>query len=688
MMNSNTPTRTTRRRCTSNNSSNNMALTIALLILTIASSPASSLTLVASPTSSSSSAPSRSFSSSSTAISATSTEAGISSTTCVPPPNSRLAQLLRHQQSQSLPGTKNKQSGRRSGQNLRYATYPAADSVEGTATVAPLFYHGHGEDEEEELMSSEFQSSSLKSDDELKKKKNTNTDNSSVEKNKKKDDHHHVQIQRRRKRVRMLRPFSTRLKKKATASSSQQQQLQQQQQQENKARLDEYEQRKAAWAAKYTSVSSLRTTFGTNKNKIFGDFDPFTTRRLYHTLLPRALLELRGLRDMMLDGTVKLSSSSSSKDDDDRTTTPLSTTNNNKNNDDTTNNVNNNNNNADLIIKQELKELAPLAYQARVAAKKYARERSRLPGRIGSMLYDGYRQWRRYGKWDNSGMSWDQVWAKYEDQVLGEVMEEMMLASSSSSSSSSSREVSDVEVEEEEEEDVELATTAATLFNNYGNDLDDEELTARICLRILERSVTTNEMVDKLFRRTEDKEDASASLDESTPLKRRRRYERQQRHKMRILNDLQAIEQKFDEDIQELLRYSKFTTEEGEERRRKRQKGAFFWKKPMLSSSASTSSDQANDDDDDEEVPSRVVDVTTSARGGTVDTINASVESSESNDVASALFSVADATTTNTTTPKKKKSPSRKLARHEIIALRILATTKQRIASLQATKED
>jgi len=549
--------------------------------------------------------------------------------------------------------------------------------------VAPLFYHGHGEEEEEEeLMSSEFQSSSLKSDDELNKKtKNTNTNSNSVEKKKKKDDHH-VQIQRRRKRVRMLRPFSTRLKKKATASSSSQQQLlQQQQQEENKARLDEYEQRKAAWAAKYTSVSSLRTTFGTNKNKIFGDFDPFTTRRLYHTLLPRALLELRGLRDMMLDGTVKLSSSS--KDDDDRTTTPLSSTtnSNNKHNDDTTNiNINNN---ADLIIKQELKELAPLAYQARVAAKKYARERSRLPGRIGSMLYDGYRQWRRYGKWDNSGMSWDQVWAKYEDQVLGEVMEEMMLASSSSSSSSS-RGVSDVEVEEE---DVELATTAATLFNNYGNDLDDEELTARICLRILERSVTTNEMVDKLFRRTDDEEDAlAASLDENTPLKRRRRYERQQRHKTRILNDLQAIEQKFDEDIQELLRYSKFTTEEGEERRRKRQKGAFFWKKPMLSSS--TSSDQANDDDD-VEVSSRVVDVTTSARGGAVDTINASVESSESNEAAAALFSVSDATT-NTTTPKKKKKkkPSRKLARHEIIALRILATTKQRIASLQATKED
>eukprot|EP00985_Skeletonema_marinoi_P028000 scaffold23748_cov73-Skeletonema_marinoi.AAC.1 len=83
----------------------------------------------------------------------------------------------------------------------------------------------------------------------------------------------------------------------------------------------------------------------------------------------------------MLDGTVKLSSSSS-KDDDDCTTTPLSSTTTNNSNNKHNNDINNNNNNADLIIKQELKELAPLAYQARVAAKKYARERSRLPGRI------------------------------------------------------------------------------------------------------------------------------------------------------------------------------------------------------------------------------------------------------------------------------------------------------------------
>mmetsp|Transcript_6657 Transcript_6657/g.11810 ORF Transcript_6657/g.11810 Transcript_6657/m.11810 type:complete len:142 (+) Transcript_6657:807-1232(+) len=52
--------------------------------------------------------------------------------------------------------------------------------------------------------------------------------------------------------------------------------------------------------------------------------------------------------------------------------------------------------------------------------QKFARERSRLPGRIVSMLYNGYCTWRRYGKWTTSGMMWDQVRNKYEDQVLRE----------------------------------------------------------------------------------------------------------------------------------------------------------------------------------------------------------------------------------------------------------------------------
>ena len=44
-----------------------------------------------------------------------------------------------------------------------------------------------------------------------------------------------------------------------------------------------------------------------------------------------------------------------------------------------------------------------------------ARERSRVPSHVGSMLYDNFRTWRRYGKWTASGTTWEQVWNKYED---------------------------------------------------------------------------------------------------------------------------------------------------------------------------------------------------------------------------------------------------------------------------------
>ena len=46
-----------------------------------------------------------------------------------------------------------------------------------------------------------------------------------------------------------------------------------------------------------------------------------------------------------------------------------------------------------------------------------------------------------------------------------------------------------------------------------------------------------------------------------------------------MLADLAAIEREFDEDIRELLQYSNLTTEEGEERRSKRARAASFLKK-------------------------------------------------------------------------------------------------------------
>merc|ERR1712232_304216 len=63
-------------------------------------------------------------------------------------------------------------------------------------------------------------------------------------------------------------------------------------------------------------------------------------------------------------------------------------------------------------------DLAPLAYQARVAAKLYARERSRVAVRIAANLFDGFRQLKRYGKFDTHGMTYDQIWEKYRKVIL------------------------------------------------------------------------------------------------------------------------------------------------------------------------------------------------------------------------------------------------------------------------------
>ena len=114
-----------------------------------------------------------------------------------------------------------------------------------------------------------------------------------------------------------------------------------------------------------TDVHTLRKIFGTNKNRWWGDLDAETARILYHTLLPRALIRLhaQGL---------------------------------------------------------EPEALAPLAYEARLAAKRYARERCQVPARVLAVAYDGLRHLKRYGKWSSDGLSWDQLWAKYESQIMQE----------------------------------------------------------------------------------------------------------------------------------------------------------------------------------------------------------------------------------------------------------------------------
>ena len=163
---------------------------------------------------------------------------------------------------------------------------------------------------------------------------------------------------------------------------------------------DEHVRRKLEFAARYTDVDTLRRTFGTNKNKLWGDFDAETTRKLYHVLLPRAMLEL-----YRIEGQLRP------------------------------------------------QELAPLAFEARVAAKKYARERCVVPGRLFSMAFDGFRSLKNYGKWSAEGLSWEQIWHKYESEVLSE---------------------------------------------NFVED-DMHALTHQVCLKILEKSCASNPLMDKMF---------------------------------------------------------------------------------------------------------------------------------------------------------------------------------------------
>jgi hypothetical protein len=172
---------------------------------------------------------------------------------------------------------------------------------------------------------------------------------------------------------------------------------------------DDYQRRKQEWAARYATLNGLRDTFGSNQNKLWGDLDPTTTRKLYKSLLPTALCELV----------------------------------------------------LDLGVNPE--ELAQLAYEARKAAKLYARERCQVPARVASFLYDGFRQLKRYGRFQPNGMSYDQVWDKYRSLTYMEKKRQ-----------------------------------------SWGTKSEDhkgwteEEIVARTCMKILESSCRTNPRIDRM----------------------------------------------------------------------------------------------------------------------------------------------------------------------------------------------
>lgn len=164
-----------------------------------------------------------------------------------------------------------------------------------------------------------------------------------------------------------------------------------------------------AWARKYASVDALRKTFGGNRNSVWGDLDVSSARLLYKSLLPKALLELHQYYSHQQGSSAAT-------------------------------------------------DLAPLAYQARVAAKLYARERSYWPYRLAASLYDGFRQYRKYGKFQTQGMSYEQVWEKY----------------------------------------------AAALDVESSRDCEEDVIAAKIGQKILERACATNPMVDQLCIRKGD----------------------------------------------------------------------------------------------------------------------------------------------------------------------------------------
>jgi hypothetical protein len=129
------------------------------------------------------------------------------------------------------------------------------------------------------------------------------------------------------------------------------------------------------------TIEALRAMYGTSPT-FWGDLDASQTRSLYHELLPRALERHEkhlGFADGA--GPPQADAAASSKD---------------------------------------IEARARLASAARRAAKLYVRERSILPARIAAHVYDAVRCKMQLGRFAWSGMTVDDVWTKYEQQILRE----------------------------------------------------------------------------------------------------------------------------------------------------------------------------------------------------------------------------------------------------------------------------
>ena len=182
----------------------------------------------------------------------------------------------------------------------------------------------------------------------------------------------------------------------------------------------EYQRRKKEWGDRYTTLEGLRSTFGSNKNKLYGDLDAATTRRLYKSLLPTAVCEL------VLDVEVCPG------------------------------------------------ELARMAFEARHAAKLYARERCHVPARLLANCYDGFRALKRYGRFQTGGMSYDQLFDKYYQRSALERSLSLNRTIEKDPLKRNRRKRSD------------------------GMEWTEEDMVTQTCMKILESACRTNPLVDRM----------------------------------------------------------------------------------------------------------------------------------------------------------------------------------------------
>mmetsp|Transcript_27358 Transcript_27358/g.35522 ORF Transcript_27358/g.35522 Transcript_27358/m.35522 type:complete len:269 (+) Transcript_27358:119-925(+) len=108
--------------------------------------------------------------------------------------------------------------------------------------------------------------------------------------------------------------------------------------------------------------------------------------------------------------------------------------------------------NVDCKSHISLEKRAKMAFYTRKAAKIYTRERSILISRYLCDLYDGIRHLYHHGTWSGDGLTWEEVYFKYENTVLQQMP-----------------------------------------------DLEGDELAFRVYLKILEKSHQTNQIFDKLL---------------------------------------------------------------------------------------------------------------------------------------------------------------------------------------------